>query len=130
VEIDRDGKKLDKTVLVVDDSPKIRELLADALLSDGFTTCVEAENGQEAIATAEQVKPDLIILDLSMPIMDGLEAAPALRRVLPETPIILFSLYGDRVSAAQASQAGVNLVLAKTVPLRMLLDKASELVGD
>ena len=60
------------TVLVVDDNSAIRKMLATAFLSDGFTTCTEAENGKEAIELAKQNKPDVIVLDLSMPVMNGL----------------------------------------------------------
>jgi CheY-like chemotaxis protein len=130
VEIESDPKKrgVGKTVLVVDDSATIRKMLAAAFLSDGFETCVEAENGKEGLEAAKRIKPDVIILDLSMPVMNGLEAASELRQILPKTPIILFSLYGGSVSRTQASQAGVSLVLLKTVPLPTLIDKAHELM--
>jgi two-component system chemotaxis response regulator CheY len=119
-----------KTVLVVDDNDSIRRMLAAAFLSDGFGTCVEAENGEEAIALAERVQPDVITLDLSMPVMNGLEAAPKLRKLLPNTPIILFTLYADSVLKTDASRAGINLVLLKTEPLPTLVEKAHELMGD
>ena len=106
-------------------------MLAAAFLSDGFKTCGEAENGQEAIGVARQISPDLIILDLSMPVMNGLEAAPQLRKLFPKTPIILFTLYdGDRLLDVAASKAGVSLILAKTVPVAMLIDKAHELMSN
>lgn len=130
IEIDPKKRGVGKTVLVVDDSATIRKMLAAAFLSDGFKTCVEAENGKEAIEAAKQIKPDVIILDLSMPVMNGLEAASKLRQFLPKTPIILFSLYGDSVSKTHASQAGVSLVLLKTESLPTLIDKAHELIGD
>jgi len=132
MEIESDPKKrgVGKTVLVVDDSPMIRKLLAAAFLSDGFKTCAEAENGKEAIEVAKQIKPDVITLDLSMPVMNGLRAAPELRRVFPTTPIILFTLYGDSLSKTTASEAGVSLVLPKTVPLSTLIDTAHQLMGD
>jgi two-component system chemotaxis response regulator CheY len=132
VEVVRDAKKrgIGKTVLVVDDNAAIRKLLAAAFLSDGFKTCGEAENGKEGIEVAKQIKPDVITLDLSMPVMNGLEAAPRLRKLFPKTPIILFSLYSDSVLKTDASRAGVNLVLLKTEPLSTLVEKAHELMGD
>jgi CheY-like chemotaxis protein len=131
VEIERDPKKrgVGKTVLVVDDSAAIRKMLAAAFLSDGFQTCVEAENGEEGVEAAKQVKPDVIVLDLSMPLMNGLEAASKLRQFLPKTPIILFTLYAEEVSKTLASESGISLVLLKTVPLPTLIDKAHELIG-
>jgi two-component system chemotaxis response regulator CheY len=131
VEIESDPKKrgAGKTVLVVDDSVVIRKLLAAAFLSDGFKTCGEAENGKQAIEVAKQIKPDVITLDLSMPVMNGLRAASELRRVFPATPIILFTLYGDSLSKTTASEAGVSLVLPKTVALSTLIDTAHDLMG-
>jgi CheY-like chemotaxis protein len=69
-------------------------------------------------------------LDLSMPVMNGLDAASELRKTLPNTPIILFTLYGDSLSKTDGSKAGVSLVLPKTVPLPTLIDKAHELMGN
>jgi CheY-like chemotaxis protein len=69
-------------------------------------------------------------LDFSMPVMNGLEAASKLRGIFPKTPIILFSLYADTLSAKDAFDAGVSLVLAKTAPLSTLIDKGHELMGD
>lgn len=132
MEVERDPKKrgVGNTVLIVDDNATIRKMLAAEFLSDGFQTCVEAENGKEGIEAARQIKPDVIILDLSMPVMNGLEAAPKLRQIVPKTPIILFSLHGDSVSKTQAAQAGVSQVLPKTAPISTLIDKAHELMGD
>jgi len=118
-----------KTVLVVDDNAEIRKMLASAFLSDGFKTCGEAKNGKEAVEVAKQIKPDVITLDLSMPVMNGITASSELRKVFPATPIILFTLYGDSVSKAAASEAGVSLVLQKTVRLSVLIDHAHELMG-
>jgi two-component system chemotaxis response regulator CheY len=131
VEIQSDPRKrgAGKTVLVVDDNAAIRKMLASAFLSDGFKTCGEAENGKEAVKLAKQIKPDVITLDLSMPLMNGITAASELRKLFPTTPIILFTLYGDSVSKAAASEAGVSLVLQKTVPLSVLIDDAHELMG-
>ena len=131
MERETDPKKIGigKTVLVVDDSAVIREQLASTFLSDGFKTCVEAENGKEAIEAAKQSNPDLIVLDLSMPIMNGLQSAPELRKLFPQTPIILFTLYAQCLSQAEASKVGISLVLEKTVPLSMLIEKAHELMA-
>ena len=119
-----------KTVLVVDDSALIRQKLVAAFQSAGFETCREAENGQQAIELASQVRPDVIMLDLSMPVMNGLEAAPVLRRRLPETPIILFTLFAGTLSKADASKAGISMVLEKSTPLPILIHKAQELMRD
>ena len=118
-----------KTVLVADDSALIRKTLAAAFLSDGFKTCVEARNGKEAIDAATQSEPDLIVLDLSMPVMNGLQAAPLLRKLFPQTPIILFTLYARILPQTDICNAGVSLVLEKSVRLSTLIEKAHELMA-
>jgi CheY-like chemotaxis protein len=129
-ETDPQKPGIGKTVLVVDDNAAIRKMLATAFLSDGFKTCIEAENGKEAIDVAKQNKPDVIVLDLSMPVMNGLQSAPELRKLLPQTPIILFTLYGQNLSQTQASKSGINLVLEKTMPLSTLIEKAHQLLAE
>jgi DNA-binding NarL/FixJ family response regulator len=118
-----------KTVLIVDDNAGIRKLLAVAFLSDGFTTCVQAENGKGGIEAAKQIKPDVITLDFSMPVTNGLATASELRKLFPKTPIILFTLYADSLLKTDASKAGVSLVLLKTTPLPTLIDRAHELMN-
>jgi two-component system chemotaxis response regulator CheY len=128
--IDLKKRGAGKTVLVVDDNPSIRKTLVTAFLLDGFKICAEAENGKEGIEVAREIKPDVIILDLSMPVMNGLDAASELRKIFPKTPIILFTLYADSLSKTDASKAGVSLVLPKTVPLSTVIEKARELIGN
>jgi CheY-like chemotaxis protein len=132
VEVQKDPKKkgVGKTVLVVDDNRAIRKRLAEAFLSNSFKTCGEAENGKEAIELAQRIKPDIITLDLSMPVMNGVEAATRLRELFPTTPIILLTLYADDFLKASASKLGVNLVVSKTENLATLIHKAHELMGD
>jgi two-component system, chemotaxis family, chemotaxis protein CheY len=131
LEIEIDPKKhgVGKIALVVDDNAVIRKMIAAAFLSDGFKTCGEAENGKEAIELAKEVQPDIITLDLSMPVMNGLEAAVELRKIFPKTPIILFTLFGDGQLQNEAAKAGVTLVLPKTTPLRHLIVLAHRLLG-
>jgi CheY-like chemotaxis protein len=132
VEVATDPKKRGegKTVLVVDDSEVLRKTIEKAFLSDGFKTCVEAENGEEAIEVAKKCQPDVIILDLSMPVMNGLQAAPILRTMFPKIPIFLFSFYADAVSEHLAAMAGISLVVSKDEPLSNVVDKAHEMMGE
>jgi CheY-like chemotaxis protein len=132
VEVATDPKKRGegKTVLVVDDSEVLRKAIEKAFLSDGFKTCVEAENGEEAIEAAKKCHPDLIILDLSMPVMNGLQAAPILRSMFPKIPIFLFSFYADAVSEHLAAMAGISLVISKDEPLVSVVNKAHEMMGE
>ena len=79
-----------KTVLIVDDNAFIRQALCELFTREtDFEVCGEAENGQEAIEKAQQLHPDLIVLDLLMPVMNGLDAARVLKRLITTVPIIM-----------------------------------------
>jgi CheY-like chemotaxis protein len=85
-----------KTILVADDNPKIRESLCRLFEAvEGYDVCAQAANGREAIDLALKHRPHLIILDLSMPVMNGLAAARELKKLMPDVPIILFTQYAD-----------------------------------
>ena len=101
-------------VLVVDDSPLMRRMVCDLLESEsGFKIVGEAENGREAIQKAKQLQPDLVILDLGMPVMNGLEAASAIKRAVPDVRVILFTLYSDPDVERTARSMGVDAVISK-----------------
>lgn len=114
-----------KSVLIADDQEVIRHMLRFLFNSqDDFEVCGEAENGQEAVEMAQLLRPDLIMLDLSMPVMNGIEAACALKGLMPMTPIIVFSEYSDVFSEREARRTGVAALLSKTEHLSVLLEKA------
>ena len=114
-----------KSVLIADDHKMIRQVLCSLFSSqEDFDVCGDAENGLEAIEMAQVLLPDLIFLDLSMPVMNGIEAACALKRLMPMVPIIVFSEYGDVLSEREARATGVSAFVSKTERLSVLLDKA------
>ena len=77
-----------KTILIVDDNAHIRLALCEQFKRESdFEVCGEAENGKEAIAKALELHPDLIVLDLSMPVMNGLDTARELKRLMPTVPL-------------------------------------------
>jgi len=117
-------------ILIVDDSPQIRSMVRLWLESDDkFEVCGEAADGVEGIEKALELKPDLIVLDLLMPRMNGLQAATALQSAMPEVPIILFTLFPDSELANQARNAGVSTVLSKMDNMSTLCDEVEKLVG-
>lgn len=119
-----------RTVLLVDDNPLIRGLLRRLFLSDQFASCVEAGTGTEAIELAKKYRPNLIILDEARPDMTGFEAAPILKKIGPDTPIILFTLFADRFKNADLTKAGISATFSKADPLEQLLSKVHELVRE
>lgn len=113
----------------MDDNPFIRKMVCKAFVSSGFDSCVHAENGIQALAEAERIKPSAIILDLSMPVMNGLQAAPRLRSILPETPIILYTLYEHfKLAEEEVSKTGISLIMSKEEPIQNLVSKVESLV--
>jgi DNA-binding NarL/FixJ family response regulator len=113
----------------VDDNPFIREMICEAFVSAGFNLCVQAENGALALVAAEKAKPDAIILDLSMPVMNGLEAAPLLRRILPSTPIILYTIHeSPALSQVDTAKLGISVVVSKSEPLKNLVATVNRLL--
>ena len=103
------------SVLIVDDSPEVRDIVRTFLsqVNSGYTVCGEAADGLQAIRQAEILKPDLILIDLKMPIMNGIEAASVIKRLLPKTQVVLFTNYVEDIGIALATKSGVDLVLAK-----------------
>lgn len=108
-------RQMAKTILVADDNPTIREMLCNLFEpEEGYEICAQASNGQEAIELALECRPDLVILDLSMPVMDGLAAARELKRLMPNVPIILFTQYADLGKHMLDSTLSVDRVVSKT----------------
>jgi two-component system response regulator DegU len=106
--------KASNRILIVDDLPQMRKLIRAYLEEDReFLVCGEAIDGFDAIDKAQKLKPDLIILDASMPRMNGIEAAPKLKKILPQTPIILFTLHEGMMRGFDALQVGVDAVVTK-----------------
>jgi DNA-binding NarL/FixJ family response regulator len=94
-----------KRILVADDSPLIRKMLCQLFeREDDYDMCAEAANGQEAIELALKHRPDLIILDFAMPILNGLHAARKLKKIMPEVPIILFTQHATAITLIETEQ--------------------------
>jgi DNA-binding NarL/FixJ family response regulator len=118
-----------KTILVVDDQIGERKVIRSAVESfTDYRVCGEATNGTEAIQRAKELKPDLIIMDLAMPLMNGLEAASVVKNELPGVAVVLFTLYADLVGPRSA-MFGVTAVLSKEDGLSPLLDCLKKLLG-
>jgi len=101
-------------ILIVDDNANIRRLLRSFVETNTvFEICGEAENGADAIEKAKELQPDLVLLDMTMPGMNGAEAGPVIKRLLPHVKIILFTIHTDGVNQALASTLGIDLAISK-----------------
>jgi DNA-binding NarL/FixJ family response regulator len=115
------------TVLIVDDSESVR-IAVRALFEaqPEFSVIGEAVNGLDAINKADELEPDLIVLDLSMPIMNGLEAAESIKSTSPSTPIYILTAHGGPEVDRAAKAAGVDAVFAKGTDMDQMINKARD----
>ena len=110
-----------KRILIADDSELVRRITR-RFLEIGFTVCGEAKDGGDAVEKATQLKPDLIVLDLAMPDMNGAEAASVLKGRMPNVPIVMFSMYSDYVGQTLLSALGVKAIISKPDGIHKLTD--------
>lgn len=102
-------------ILLVDDHEVVRRGVKLLLQNQpGWEICGEAQDGKEAINQVLNLKPDLVILDLSMPVMGGLEAAREIRRISPDTKILIFTMHDSPRLASEVKRAGADGFVSKT----------------
>jgi CheY-like chemotaxis protein len=120
--------------MVVDDTDHVRTMLAEMLELDGFEVVSRAASGEQALAEVEGSDPHVIVMDLKMPGMDGLETTKLIKETRPDQSVILYTAYLDPVIEAEAKQVGVTLCLGKIDGLPELERQISrltlELAGD
>jgi DNA-binding NarL/FixJ family response regulator len=109
-------------ILLVDDHPLTRSALAGLLAQHGFEVVGEASDGEEAVETAGNLRPDLVLLDLSMPGMDGLTALPRLREAAPECEVVVLTASGTEQNLLGAIRAGAAGYLLKSEPPERIVD--------
>jgi len=107
---------MSERVLIVDDHPLTQEALASLLTQHGFEIVAQASSGDEAIRQAAKQQPDLVLLDLSMPGMSGLEALPEIRRVAPGSEVVVLTASGTEENLLRAIKGGASGYLLKTEP--------------
>ncbi|MGB8540264.1 MAG: response regulator transcription factor [Candidatus Acidiferrales bacterium] len=118
-----------KNILIADDNAGVRSLIRTYLeMQSDFEICGEAADGVDAIEKIKELKPDLILLDLAMPKMNGAEVASIIKRTMPGVPIILFSIYGEKIGKSLASAVGVDIVLSKPDGISNLIESAKNLL--
>jgi DNA-binding NarL/FixJ family response regulator len=121
---------LPKSVLIVDDNGAVRSAIRgffDTL--SAWKIVGEAQDGVEAIRLAEKLEPDLVLLDFSMPRLNGVEAASVLKKKLPLTQIVAFTVFDDALSSNLCLHVGIDLVVAKADGLNGLMKAVQQLMG-
>jgi CheY-like chemotaxis protein len=123
------GRKKPVRILIADDHEAVRRGLRSALSSAGWEVCADVVNGKEAVAKATELKPDLIILDISMPVMGGLDAARLIRAADPNAKIVIFTMHESQQMKDEIARIGVQAHAVKSAPMKQLLDTIKTVLG-
>jgi DNA-binding NarL/FixJ family response regulator len=116
-------------VLIADDHESVRKGVCVILGTRGdIEVCGEASNGREAIDKAKELRPDLIILDITMPVLSGIDAAEVILRTLPHVPILFLSMHQSRQIVAEAKRIGVRGFVRKSEAATTLLNAVDALL--
>ena len=117
-------------LLVADDHRMLRQGLTRSLEEFGFDVVGEASDGNEAVELARQLRPDVILMDVSMPVLDGVEATRAVRRELPDTQVVMLTMHSDTDIIARALQAGAAGYLTKDCSIEEVVDAVAMAVNE
>jgi DNA-binding NarL/FixJ family response regulator len=109
-------------ILIADDHPLTREALVGLLAANGFDVVGQAAGGEEAVARAAELRPDLVVLDLTMPDMDGLTALPLIREAAPDTAVVVLTASEDDGNLLDAIRLGAAGYLLKSEPPERIVD--------
>jgi len=120
-----------KRVLIADDSSSVRDVLRTFLRDrEDIEICGEAVDGLEALEKAQRLKPDLVLLDLVMPEINGAEVASILKNKMPNIRIILFTMYSEKMGKFLSSAIGVDAVLSKPDGMTNIVESINSLFAD
>ena len=117
-----------KGVLIVDDAAFMRMMIKDILSKNGYQVVGEAENGIKAIEKYAELKPDLVIMDITMPEMDGIEAVKRIRAVDPGATIVMCSAMGQQAMVIEAIQAGAKDFIVKPFQPERVLEAVNKVL--
>lgn len=119
------------TVVVVDDAADLRQLIVLALRRDErLEVLADVADGEQAIAAVREHRPDVVLMDISMPVMDGLTATREIKQAFPGVRVVVFTGYGDERVEAEATRAGADAFVDKTMPLTELADLLATVATD
>jgi len=112
-----------KRILIVDDGEEVRQVLRAIIESrTSYEICGEAGNGLEGVEQSLRLKPDLVLLDVAMPMLNGVEVASVLAGSLPNLPIVLYTMYNEMLGLSLASAVGARAVISKADGITKLLE--------
>ncbi|SFG00638.1 two-component system, chemotaxis family, response regulator CheY [Lachnospiraceae bacterium C7] len=118
-----------KNVLICDDAAFMRMMIKDILSKNGYNIVGEAENGAKAVEKFEETKPDLVLMDITMPEMDGIQALKKIRETHPEACIIMCSAMGQQAMVIEAIQSGAKDFIVKPFQPERVLEAVKKVIG-
>ena len=117
-----------KNILICDDAAFMRMMIKDILTKNGYNVAGEAENGAKAVEKYAEVKPDLVLMDITMPEMDGITAVKEIKKIDPKAKIIMCSAMGQQAMVIDAIQAGAKDFIVKPFQPNRVLEAVQKVV--
>ena len=118
-----------KNILIVDDAAFMRMMIKDILTKNGYNIAAEAENGKIAVDKYNEVKPDLVLMDITLPEMDGIQALKAIKGNDPNAAVIMCSAMGQQAMVIEAIQSGARDFIVKPFQAERVLEAVKKVVG-
>ena len=118
-----------KNILICDDAAFMRMMIKDILTKNGYTVAGEAENGAKAVEKYTELKPDLVLMDITMPEMDGIQALKKIRELDPKASVIMCSAMGQQAMVIESIQSGAKDFIAKPFQADRVLEAVRKVVG-
>ncbi|HHV97738.1 MAG TPA: response regulator [Clostridiaceae bacterium] len=116
-------------ILIVDDAAFMRMMIKDILVRNGYNVIGEAENGKKAIEKYKELNPDLVIMDITMPEMDGIQAVKEIKKIDPKATIIMCSAMGQQAMVIESIQAGAKDFIVKPFQADRVIDAIRRVAG-
>ena len=118
-----------KNILIVDDAAFMRMMIKDILSKNGYNIAAEAENGKIAVDKYNEVKPDLVLMDITMPEMDGIQALKGIKAIDSSASVIMCSAMGQQAMVIEAIQSGAKDFIVKPFQAERVLEAVKKVIG-
>ena len=118
-----------KNILICDDAAFMRMMIKDILTKNGYNIAGEAENGQKAVEKYAELKPDLVLMDITMPEMDGIQALKEIKKIDGGAKVIMCSAMGQQAMVIEAIQSGAKDFIVKPFQAERVLEAVKKVVG-
>ena len=118
-----------KNILICDDAAFMRMMIKDLLTKNGYNVVGEAENGAKAVEKYQELKPDLVLMDITMPEMDGIQALKAIKAADPSATVIMCSAMGQQAMVIESIQSGAKDFIVKPFQQDRVLEAVRKVVG-